>query len=106
MRSICMMPSPCVLGTFGLTWAMTIFAVWIAGRVISTDTPREQYPCLSGGETWMKATSIGKIFFLNNKCISLKKIGIYAPCTEFTAALVLLPAKQLLVIKEIGRAHV
>src|SRR5690606_12241179 len=94
-----MIPSPCVLGTLGLIWAITTFAVCIAGSVISTETPREQYPCLSGGETCMKATSIGKIFFLNNKCISLKKMGIYAPCTEFTAALVLLPAKQLLVIK-------
>ena len=43
--------------TLGLTTAMTVFAHSIAARVASTDVPNDTYPCLSGGHTWIIATS-------------------------------------------------
>ena len=70
-----MRPSPNVLGMRGLTCAITHFAVLMAATAISTERPKEQYPCISGGETWTRATSIGKIPLLNRIGISLKKMG-------------------------------
>ena len=45
------MPSPRVRGIWGLTWAITYFEFRTAERAMSTETPSEQKPCLSGGET-------------------------------------------------------
>ena len=39
---------------------MTVRAVCTAARVTSTETPSEQKPWRSGGETWMSATSSGR----------------------------------------------
>ncbi len=56
-----MRPSPWVRGMRGFTWAMTVRAVWTAARVTSTETPREQNPWRSGGDTCTSATSRGRI---------------------------------------------
>ena len=47
----------------------------MAASDTSTDTPREQNPCLSGGDTVINATSGLRIPFLNNAGTSLKKTG-------------------------------
>jgi len=48
----------------------------VAAKDISTDVPNEQYPCLSGGETDINATSIGIIPFLKSAGTSLKNMGM------------------------------
>jgi len=55
---------------------MTILAHWVAAREISTEVPSEQKPYLSGGDTVMRATSIGMFPLRNKSGISLRKIGI------------------------------
>jgi len=75
MWSTWISPSPCVRGMRGFTWAMTVRAVCTAARVTSTDTPSEQKPCRSGGETWMSATSSGRSPPRNSSGTSERKTG-------------------------------
>jgi len=71
---------------------MTVF-------VMSTDIPKEQNSCISGGETRIKATWTGKIPFLNNSGTSLKKTGIYSALASETASLMFSPKKKAFTVK-------
>lgn len=70
-----MNPSPWTLGTEGFIWAITIFADSTAALLMSTLAPRETNPWPSGGDTFMKATSIFLMPFLNSAGISERKQG-------------------------------
>ena len=59
MASEWMSPSPWVRGMWRFTCATTVRAVCTAARATSTETPSEQKPCRSGGETVTSATSSG-----------------------------------------------
>ena len=71
-----MRPSPWVRGMCGLTWAMTTRAVCTAASEASTDTPREQKPWWSGGETWTIATSRGSTPRRKSPGTSLRNTGM------------------------------
>ena len=43
---------------------------------ISTDTPRLQRPCMSGGVTWIKATSRGISPLANSAGMSENEMGV------------------------------
>ena len=68
----------------------------MADLAISTLGPRLQKPCSSGGETCTKATSMFKIFLLNNSGISLRNTGIKSARPSFTACLKFAPMKRQL----------
>lgn len=54
----------------------TIYLQWLTADLTqSTLVPSEQYPCSSGGETWIRAMSGLTYPSLNNRGISCKKIG-------------------------------
>ncbi len=46
----------------GFTCATMYRAVSTAARAMSTEVPRDTYPCASGGDTWINATSSGRMF--------------------------------------------
>jgi len=71
-----MMASPNERGTYLLTTAMTVFAVSTAASVASTEVPSDTYPCLSGSETCIMATSQGTAPQRYRRCVSLRKMGI------------------------------
>ena len=59
-----------------LTWAITSLADSTAALVMSTDTPRLQLPCSSGGLTMISATSIAERPVLNSPGTCDRKIGV------------------------------
>mmetsp|Transcript_35464 Transcript_35464/g.111608 ORF Transcript_35464/g.111608 Transcript_35464/m.111608 type:complete len:209 (-) Transcript_35464:77-703(-) len=86
--------SPCVRGTLGFTCAMITCAISQAATATSTLVPMEQYPCLSGGLTWMNATSIGMISRRKKLGISLRKHGVASARPSATACRMLDPRKS------------
>ena len=68
--------SPSVRGIRGLTSAITVRATSAAVFVQSTPTPNEQKPCSSGGETWIRQTSIGSSPLVNSAGISERETGM------------------------------
>ena len=76
MWSMWISPSPWVRGMRGLIWAITCSAVWTAASEASTETPSEQKPWPSGGETWIRATSSGSTRRRKSAGTSLKKTGM------------------------------
>lgn len=73
---------------------MICFAWISAARVVSTEVPREQYPCSSGGDTVTMATSTGIIFRWNTRGISPRKIGTKSPRPSAIALRQLAPVKN------------
>ncbi len=76
MASAAMKLSPRVRGMRGLTSAMITRAHSTAGFTMSTETPRLQKPCSSGGVTWMRATSMGTRPLRNRRGTSERKMGV------------------------------
>ena len=67
---------PSVRGMWGLTWAMTRLAFSAALLTMSTEMPRLHMPRLSGGVTWISATSSGSWPDVNRRGMSDRKIGV------------------------------
>ena len=68
--------SPRVQGICGFTWAMTRPALAAAALTMSTEMPRLQRPCSSGGVTWMRATSRGISPALEERGMSEREMGV------------------------------
>lgn len=64
---------------------MIYLAFCIAALVQSTLGPREQKPCLSGGDNDIRATSRLIRFLLNKRGISLRNIGVASALPSLTA---------------------
>jgi len=67
--------SPRVRGICGFTCAITVLAASAAGFAQSTEIPRLQNPALSGGDTWIMATSSGSVV-VNSPGASDRKTGV------------------------------
>ena len=78
---------------------MIYLAFCMAALVQSTLGPRVQKPCLSGGLTWIRATSKSIIFRWKSSGISLKKIGVKSARPSFTAFRQLPPMNRELLLK-------
>lgn len=73
---------------------MIYLAFWMADLVQSTLVPSEQKPCLSGGATVTRATSMSIILRRNRWGISHRNIGIVSALPSLTAFLALAPRKR------------
>ena len=71
-----MKQSPSVRGIRGLICAMRMRALSAAALVTSTATPNEQLPCSSGGDNWMRATSMGMRPLVKRWGTSERKAGV------------------------------
>jgi hypothetical protein len=67
---------PGVQGMFGFTWAITSPALAAAALTMSTEMPRLQRPCRSGGVTWIRATSRGISPLESSRGISDREMGV------------------------------
>ncbi len=93
-RETWMKASPSERGIRRFTSAITVRARSAAAFVHSTPTPKEQKPCSSGGETWMRATSMGRMPDLMRRGISERWTGTKSARPSLTASRTFWPMKS------------
>ena len=75
-------------------WPMMNLAFWMAARVVSTLGPSVQKPWISGGLTWISATSRFNILRRNNSGTSLRKMGVKSARPSLTGTRQLAPMNR------------
>jgi hypothetical protein len=79
---------------FGFTWAMTMRAVCTAASEVSTETPSEQKPWRSGGDTCRMATSRSMVRDRKSAGMSDRNTGMKSAAPASMAARTGGPAKS------------
>jgi hypothetical protein len=94
---------PRVRGIRGLTSAITRSAVSTPAGMMSTLTPRLMQPWSSGGDTWMRATSMRNRRLRMSSGISERKTGMKSARPSCTACRTLDPMKKAVCRKRLSR---